>query len=88
MDLSNWIRETPLIVVFIVTLVIVLASIGGGVAVGFWRGKRLEEQGAGVVGSAIAAILGLLAFIMAFTFGMTASLNIFRRFSASFRIAA
>ncbi len=73
MNLSNWIRETPLIVVFIVTLVIVLASIGGGVAVGFWRGKRLEKQGAGVVGSAIAAILGLLAFILAFTFGMTAS---------------
>jgi uncharacterized protein YqgC (DUF456 family) len=63
MNLSDWIRETPLIAVFLGTMVIVLASIGAGFAVGNWRSKRLEEQGAGVVGSAIAAILGLLAFI-------------------------
>lgn len=73
MDFSDWIRVTPLTGVFFATMVLVLGSIGAGFMVGLWRRHRLGEAGAGVVGSSIAAILGLLAFILAFTFGTTAS---------------
>jgi len=69
----HWMDKVPLIIVFFAAMVVVLSSITFGFWAGSWRRKRLEDQGAAAIGSAVAAMLGLLAFILAFTFGTTAS---------------
>ena len=49
----------------------------GSLLAGFWVGKHRQRSAEGPpdgpTGSAVAAILGLLAFILAFTFGMASS---------------
>jgi len=63
----------PLWGLFIVALVVILLSIEGGHRLGQWRRLRTEEEKEAPVGAAVAAALGLLAFLIAFTFGLAAS---------------
>lgn len=56
-----------------VTTVVVLLSIEAGYRVGRFRVRKLASEKEAPVGEIIAATLGLLAFILAFTFGMAAS---------------
>jgi hypothetical protein len=62
----------PLWAVFIGTVVITLVSIRVGFRAGVYRRQRAEEA-EGPVGSVVGAMLGLLAFILAFTFGIASS---------------
>jgi hypothetical protein len=55
------------------TVVIVLLSIEGGYRLGRFRRRNSEEEKEAPVGAVVAATLGLLAFILAFTFGLAAS---------------
>lgn len=55
------------------TVVVVLLSIEGGYRLGRFRRRNSEEEKEAPVGAIIAATLGLLAFILAFTFGLAAS---------------
>ncbi len=55
------------------TIVIVLLAIEGGFRVGRSRRARLEDEKEGPVGAMVAATLGLLAFVLAFTFGLAGS---------------
>jgi hypothetical protein len=50
-----------------------LLSLEVGYRVGKWRQDRAVDEKAASVGSMVASILGLLAFMLAFTFGMAAS---------------
>jgi hypothetical protein len=59
--------------VFFLVVVIVLASLSTGYLVGLRRLKRVGNHDEGPIGSIVGAMLGLLAFILAFTFGITAS---------------
>jgi hypothetical protein len=64
--------HVPLWAVFPLSLLLVLLSI----AAGSWAGARFRrraEHPEGPIGSVVAALLGLLAFMLAFTFGMAAS---------------
>jgi hypothetical protein len=63
----------PLWGLFLATVVIVLLSIEAGYWLGRYRRRRSEEEKEGPVGAIVAATLGLLAFILAFTFGLAAS---------------
>jgi hypothetical protein len=45
----------------------------GGFRLGKWRHARSEDEKAAPVGTIVAAVLGLLAFLLAFTFQMAAS---------------
>ncbi len=60
----------PLWGLFGATVVIVLLSIEGGYWIGRYRHRRSEEEQEAPVGAIVGATLGLLAFILAFTFGL------------------
>jgi len=67
-----WFDRLPLPSVFLLTVLFVLLAIVVGAWVGK-LGKRSPDDGKEPIGSVVGATLGLLAFILAFTFGMTAS---------------
>jgi len=62
----------PLWALLIGILLVVLLSAEGGYRMGRFRGGRAHEMET-PVGEMVAATLGLLAFILAFTFGLAAS---------------
>ena len=68
-----WLDRIPLVGVYFFTMTIVLGAVAAGYCTGAWQSKRGATQGEGAIGSTVAAMLGLLAFLMAFTFGATAS---------------
>ncbi len=74
MDVTKWIGMLPLWAVFSLTWALCIASVelGSALAVAALRRKK-EKEPDGPMGSLVAALMGLLAFILAFTFGMTAS---------------
>lgn len=74
MDLGVLINKLPLWAVFLLTLAICMGAVkaGAALAVASLR-KKEEKEPEAPLGSLVAAVLGLLAFILAFTFGMTAS---------------
>lgn len=65
--------QIPLWGIFLITVVLILASIEGGLRVGAYRRKKARSEDKPPVGEMVAATLGLLAFLLAFTFGMAAS---------------
>src|SRR5262245_9052869 len=62
----------PLWGLFAVTLLLVLLAAEGGFRLGVYRSSRSEDEKDATVGALAAATLGLLAFILAFTFGLAA----------------
>ena len=73
MDYTRLLDQFPLWGVLVATLVVVLLSIEGGYRLGQYRRARLEPEKDAPVGAIVAATLSLLAFMLAFTFGMAAS---------------
>jgi hypothetical protein len=66
----------PLTVVFLVALFLALLMIEGGYRAGVYVHKRADQEQAAPVGGMVAAVLALLAFLLAFTFGFAA--NVFQ----------
>jgi len=70
---DNLFEQFPPIAFFFVTMFLVLGSI----VLGYWlaqrRKKRFPSEDQGPVSSIVAAVLALLGFILAFTFGIAAS---------------
>lgn len=62
----------PLWGLFLAVLVLVLAAIEGGYRLGNYRHRRSDGEKEAPVGAMVGATLGLLAFMLAFTFGMAA----------------
>jgi hypothetical protein len=65
--------QIPLTAFFAVTVAAVLSSIEAGFRFGRYRRHRYDDEKEGPVGAIVAATLGLLAFVLAFTFGLAAS---------------
>ena len=65
--------SVPIWVMFLVILMLVLLSIEAGYRYGTRKRKLSNGKQEASVGSMIGATLGLLAFMLAFTFGMAAS---------------
>jgi hypothetical protein len=59
--------------VFLLAVATMLAAAESGYRVGIYRRARSEEEKEGPVGAIVAATIGLLAFILAFTFNLAAS---------------
>ena len=72
MDDISALDAIPLWALFILTLFLVLLSIEGGYRLGRYRLTRSEHEKEAPVGAMVAAMLGLLAFMLAFTFGLAA----------------
>lgn len=74
MVLSEWINTLPLWAGFLLTLAICIGSVEAGAALaGVALRRKKDREPEAPMGSMVGAVLGLLAFILAFTFGMTAS---------------
>jgi hypothetical protein len=54
-------------------VVLILLAVEAGFRLGRWRQRCAEHERETLVGAIVAASLGLLAFLLAFTFGMAAS---------------
>ncbi|WHI51470.1 hypothetical protein P3339_01150 [Microbulbifer sp. MLAF003] len=62
----------PLPLIYLITVALVLCALALGVFWGHRRQRRESVAGESSIGSAVAATLGLVAFVLAFTFNMTA----------------
>jgi len=72
MDTLSTLDSIPLWGFFVLTLALVLLAIEGGYRLGRFRLTRAEHEKEAPVGAMVAAMLGLLAFMLAFTFGLAA----------------
>ena len=63
----------PLWAFFLAVLLFVFGAVEGGYRLGRYRRNRAENEKDAPVGSMAGATLGLLAFMLAFTFGLAAS---------------
>jgi hypothetical protein len=72
MDTVSTLDAIPLWGFFVLTLLLVLLAIEGGYRLGRFRVTRAEHEKEAPVGAMVAAMLGLLAFMLAFTFGLAA----------------
>jgi hypothetical protein len=73
MSAAIWFEQIPLWALFVSTIILVLLSITIGYGLGIWRRKHASEDLSGPTGSVVGAMLALLAFILAFTFGISAT---------------
>lgn len=73
MESSGPLDALPLWGVFIAILAVVLLSVECGYRLGRYRRNRHEQEKETPVGTMVGATLGLLAFILAFTFGLAAA---------------
>ena len=73
MQYTTVLDALPLWGLFIVIVALVLLSIEGGYRLGHYRRGRSEQEKDAPVGAMVGSTLGLLAFMLAFTFGMAAS---------------
>jgi hypothetical protein len=70
---STALDSLPLWGLFLTLVVLVLAAIEGGYRLGIYRHHQSGREKEAPVGAMVGATLGLLAFMLAFTFGMAAS---------------
>jgi hypothetical protein len=70
---SSALDALPLWAVFVIAVVIMLASADSGYRLGGFRRARSEDEKEGPVGAMVGSTLGLLAFLLAFTFNMAAT---------------
>jgi len=72
MENIGFLDALPLWVFFVAILLIALASVEGGYRLGKYRHKRGRDEKDAPIGEMVGALLGLLALILAFTFGFGA----------------
>jgi hypothetical protein len=73
MQYTTALDRLPLWGLFLTVVVLVLAAIEGGHRLGSHRLRKGSHEKEAPVGAMVGATLGLLAFMLAFTFGMAAS---------------
>jgi hypothetical protein len=73
MQANGPIDALPLWALFIAILLVVLLSIEFGYRLGKYRRSRREDEKEAPLGTMVGATLGLLAFVLAFTFGLAAA---------------
>jgi hypothetical protein len=73
MDGTGPLDSFPLWMLFLANLLIVLVSIEGGYRLGKYRRSCSEQEKEAPVGAMVGGTLGLLAFLLAFTFGLAAT---------------
>lgn len=70
--MNDPISVLPLSAIYCLSVLLVLVSLGLGLVLGRRAVRGRHLLGSGALGSAVAATLGLLAFMLGFTFNMTA----------------
>lgn len=73
MDRTRLLDNLPLWALLTATVAVVVLSIEVGYRLGSFRRRSTEQEKDAPVGAIVAATLGLLAFMLAFTFGLAAT---------------
>jgi len=73
MNQNSFFGSAPLWIIFVTTVAIIVISIYSGIFISRLRRKRSVEEDDFPVNTIVGATLALLGFILAFTFGFTAS---------------
>jgi len=73
MGTTSFFGAAPLWVIFTVTVLIIVISIYAGILISRLRSRKITSEDDKPVDSIVTATLALLGFILAFTFGFTAS---------------
>ena len=73
MDFGQLINAVPLWLLFVLTMAASLLAVGAGTWLAIISLRHEAKEPEAPLGSLVGAVLGLLAFILAFTFGMTAA---------------
>jgi hypothetical protein len=73
MDYTRLRDYLPLWGLFVATVAVVALSVEGGFQLGKYRRRRSDQEKEAPVGAIVGSTLGLLAFMLAFTFGLAAS---------------
>jgi hypothetical protein len=63
----------PLWVIYLIIVFFIVLSIRGGIAFAKWRKKRHKNDDESAINTMVGATLGLLTFILAFTFSLSSS---------------
>lgn len=70
---SNLFSILPLWVIYIIIVFFIVSSIRGGIAFTKWRKKHRKNEDESSINTMVGATLGLLTFILAFTFSLSSS---------------
>jgi hypothetical protein len=70
---QNWLDSVPLWGAFALSTALALLALESGYRLGRWRKQRGADEKDGPTGAMVGAVLGLLAFMLAFTFSLSAS---------------
>lgn len=73
MTAAGLLDRLPVWMLFVATSAVVFLSVEGGYRLGVFRRRRAETEKESSVGAMVGATLGLLAFMLAFTFGLAAT---------------
>ena len=73
MNIELLFQKTPLWIFYSITVFIVMGSIAGGLRLGSNVRRQGKSETESSIGTVAGAMLGLLAFMLAFTFGIAAS---------------
>ncbi|MGH9833038.1 MAG: hypothetical protein ACREBD_01635 [Blastocatellia bacterium] len=73
MRLFGLLDNFPMLMLFVITVALTFLSYEGGFRAGRWRSRQPDHELEVVVRSMVAAMLGLLTFILAFTFWLAAT---------------
>ncbi len=71
--MNAWLEAIPLWAIFAAIAVVIPLAIEGGYRIGRRRSQQADLEKESPVATAVAAALGLLAFLLAFTFGLAAN---------------
>ncbi len=63
----------PLWAIYIIIVVIIVSSVTGGITFAKWRKKRVKHEDDSSINTLVGSTLGLLAFILAFTFSLSSA---------------
>lgn len=72
-DIEVFFYNFPLWVIFLITLGVIFSAFEGGFLLGRHRYNRFNKEKDSLAGPMVGATLGLLAFMLTFTFGVAAS---------------
>lgn len=72
MENQIWLDWLPMWAIFLLTIAVVMLSIWIGTVLGNRRRRRPEHESESSLGTIIGATLGLLGFLLVFTFGLAA----------------
>lgn len=65
--------DLPFGVTYVLIVILILLSIQAGIFYAKWRKNRIKDEDDSSINTLVGATLGLLAFILAFTFGLSSS---------------